>query len=131
LFAENRNELFLPPSAADLKVLFRQAGVTLDKMEPAGLKIPFRDDRDSTLILPVVFFGAAYISENPHLLAISLSVIANYVTDYFRGKVGMNRVRCSVLVKTTRDGTTTKEVRFDGPATEFGQLIPAINKIVK
>lgn len=129
-FAENRNDLFVPPCAPDIKALLRQAGVTLDKIEPEGVKIPFRDDRDSTLILPVLFLGAAYLSSNPNLLNVALGVVANYVTDYFRGKAGRSRVRCCVVVETT-DKKTTKKIDYDGSPEEFGKIIDAINKTVK
>jgi hypothetical protein len=86
-----------------LRVLLRKAGVALDKIEPAGVKIPFQDDRDSTLLLPILFFGASYLSENPNLLNVALGVMANYVTDWFKGKMGNNRVTCNV-VNTTAHG---------------------------
>ncbi len=77
------------------------------------MKIPFRDDRDSALILPAIFLGASYLSGNPHLVNVALGVLANYVTHYFRGKTGHNRVRCTVIVEKT-EKKTTKKIEYDG-----------------
>jgi hypothetical protein len=130
LDATSQDELFCRADANDLKILFRQAKVTLDKIEPDGVKIPFRDDRDSSLYLPALLLGSAFLANNPHLLNIALAVVANYVTDYFRGKAGKNRVTCSVIVEKT-DNKTTKQINYDGPPEEFGKLIDSINKAIK
>src|ERR1700683_5523032 len=81
LSARSSAELFVPPSAPTIKVLLRQAGITTDNVAPEGVKIPVRDDRDSTLILPVLFLGASYLAHDSNLLNVALSVVANYVTE--------------------------------------------------
>jgi hypothetical protein len=125
-----QSDLFFAPSSPDLQVLLRQVGVSVDKIEPEGVKIPFRDDRDSTLILPAIFLGASYLSGNAHLVNVALGVLANYVTDYFRGKAGLNRVKCTVIVEKT-EKKTTKKIEYDGAPEGFDKLIDAINKAVK
>jgi hypothetical protein len=128
--AENREDLFFAPAATDFKVLLRQAGVTLDKIEPDGVKISFRDDRESTLFVPTLFLAGAYLSGYPNLVNLAIGVIANYVTDFFRGRSGDKRVNCTVILETTGK-KTTKRIDYDGPPEEFGKLIDAIKKTIK
>lgn len=91
--------------------------------------MPYRDDRDSTLIMPALLLVASYFSGNPNLLNIALGVLANYVTDYFKGKGGTNRVKCTVHVEQT-DKKTVKRIEYDGDPEQFGKVIEAINKAI-
>jgi hypothetical protein len=125
--AGNRDELFVPPTAPDIKTLLRQAGVTLDKIEPEGTRILLRDDRDSTLILPILFFATAQLSNSVALVNVALGVVANYVTDYFRGKVGGGRVIFSVVHEKNSNKTATK-ISFDGPPEDFGKVIDVLKQ---
>jgi len=129
LGAEKQDDLFFAASAPDLKVRLRHAGVFLEKITPEGLKIPYRDDRDNTLVLPTLFLAACYLSENPNLLNIAIGVVANYVTDFFKGKCGAKRVKCSVHVERT-DKKTVKKIDYDGDSEQFGKFIETINKAI-
>lgn len=125
--AASSNDLFVPQTAPDLRVLLRKAGVNLTKIEPDGVKVPYRDDRDRTLILPMLFFAASYFTQDPNQLNVALGVVANFVTDFFRGMIGTHRVNCSVVVEKT-DKKTTKMIHYNGPPEEFGKLIDCIKK---
>jgi hypothetical protein len=148
LYATGQSDLYLVPAAPDMKVRLRQAGVALDKVTPEGVTIRYRDDRDSTLTLPLLFLGGAFLSQNANLINVALGVAANYVTDYFRGKAGRHRVVCSFLVETTEATTqtktntkakpvtttekkTAKKLDFDGPAESFNKLIDTIKKALE
>ena len=123
-------DLFVPPSAADLRPLFREAGVSLETISPDGEGFLYRDDRDSTLIMPVIFFGMSYWSGNLDAITVALDVITNYVTDFFRGKAGNKNVRCSVLVETDTK-KTVRRIEYDGPPESFDKLVDAIKIAVK
>ncbi len=127
LTAANQRELYFVPATSDFKVLLRQAGLTPAKVTPEGVRIPFRDDRDRTLILPVLFLGATFLAENSHLISVALGVLANYVTDFFKGKAGVNKVDCKVLIETT-DKKTIRTFDFKGPPESFDKLIEAVKK---
>ncbi|QJX01070.1 hypothetical protein [Frigoriglobus tundricola] len=128
--AKERSELVYEQSTPDLKVLFRQAKLPMDKLEPDGVKIPYVAEHDNTLVLPAVFLGLALWSQNPELVNVALGVTANYVTDWFRGKLGRNRVKFSVVVEKTEKGTT-KQINYDGPPEQFKDLVEAVKKSLK
>ncbi len=123
--ADGQTDLYLHPQMPDFKVLLRQAGVPLDNIVPDGVKIPYRNDHDSTLVVPTLFLGAAYLSGNANLLNVALGVVANYVTDYFRGQGGVKRVECTVLIEKT-EKKTVKRIEYSGSPDEFAKLIEAI-----
>lgn len=130
LYAEKTDDLFLAVSAPDIKVRLRQAGVPPETIIPDGVKIPYRDDRDSTLVLPTLFVAACYLSQNPDVLNVALGVVANYVTDFFKGRSGANRVKCSVHVETT-DKKTVKNIEYDGDPEQFAKIVEAIKRAIR
>jgi hypothetical protein len=61
---------------------------------------------------------------------VALSVVANYVTDLFKGLPHPARARLSVVIEKTATKTTTrttKKIDYDGPADK----ISAITKLIK
>jgi hypothetical protein len=128
--AKDVGELCHESSALDLKTLFRQAGLPITVYQPDGARIPYLQENDVTWVGPVLFFSAAALVQNPHLVSVALSVIANYVTDLFKGLPPSARVRLTVVVETTTTKTTkktTKKIDFDGPPDKISE----INDLVK
>jgi hypothetical protein len=123
--AKDVGELVHESSALDLKTLFREADLPVTVYQPDGTKIPYLQENDITWVGPVVFFSAAAISQNPHIVSVALSVIANYVTDLFKGSPEPGRAKLSVVVETHTTKTTTtvtKKIDFDGPPDKISDI---------
>ncbi len=134
LFASAKDvaELVHESSALDLKALFREAGLPVAVYQPDGAKIPYLQENDITWVGPVLFVSYAALSQNPHILSLALSVIANYVTDLFKGLPQPARMKLSVVVetKTTKTTTTvTKKIDFDGPPDKLSEINGLIKDI--
>ena len=128
--AKDAREPVHESSALDLKTLFREADLPITTYQPDGAKIPYLQENDITWVGPALFFSAAAISQNPHIVSVALSVIANYVTDLFKGLPQPARVKLSVVVETYTTKTTTtvtKKIDFDGPPDK----LPEINGLIK
>jgi hypothetical protein len=123
-------ELVHESSALDLKALFRQADLPVTVYQPDGTRIPYLQENDITWVGPVLFVSYAALSENPHIVSVALSIIANYVTDLFKGSPEPARAKLSLVVEshTTKTTTTvTKKIDFDGPPDK----IPEITALLK
>lgn len=73
----------------------------------------------------MLFVSYAALSQNPHIVSVALTVIANYVTDLFKGSPHPARVKLSVVVETHTTKTTTtvtKKIDFDGPPDKFSEI---------
>lgn len=130
--AQDAAELCHESSALDLKTLFRQAGLPITVYQPEGTKIPYLQENDLTWLGPTLLFSGAAISQNPHIVSIALSVVANYVTDLFKGLPQSPKARLSVVVETTTTKTTTKSTKkidFDGPPEKIPDIIEFIKDI--
>src|SRR5947209_7339850 len=109
--AKDAGELCHESSALDLKTLFRQADLPVTVYQPDGAKIPYLQENDITWVGPLLFFSAAALSQNPHLLGASLGIIGNYLTELFKGLPKPGRVKLSVVVETTTTKTTSKTTK--------------------
>jgi hypothetical protein len=132
--AQTVSDLRHESSALDLKVLFRRANLPITVYQPDGATIPYLQENDNTWTGPILLLGYAVLTSDPNALAVSLSIIANYLTDFFRGNPEPVRAKLSFVVevletetkeKETKTGTTktTKVIRkrfdFDGPPDEL------------
>ncbi len=123
--AKDVAELCHESSALDLKALFREAEVPITVYQPDGTKIPYLQENDITWVGPVLFFTAASLIENPLLVNIAIKVVADHVSNLFKGLPQPARVKLSVLVETTTTKTTTKttkKIDYDGPPDKLSEI---------
>jgi hypothetical protein len=130
--AENITDLCHESTALDLKTVFREADLPITIYQPDGVKIPYLQENDITWVGPLLFFSAAALTENPHLLGASLGVIGNYLTELFTGLPKPGRVKLSVVIETATTKTTTKTTKridYDGPADKLSEINGLIKDI--
>ncbi|WP_201617635.1 hypothetical protein [Psychrobacter urativorans] len=85
------------------------------------------EQRSGDWFAPVLFVSSVAMTQNPELITIALSVIANYVTDFFKGKDSPN-IRLKVVHKETKTSKLT-EIYYEGGLDGLSQLEASINKI--
>lgn len=130
--AKDSAELSHESSALDLKPLFREAELPITVYQPDGAKIPYIQENDITWVGPVLFFSAAALSQHPHIVSVALSVIANYLSELFKGSPEPGRATLSVVIETSITKTTTKttkKIDFDGPADKISEINGLIEKL--
>ncbi|ACF44816.1 hypothetical protein [Pelodictyon phaeoclathratiforme] len=76
---------------------------------------------------PLLFISSSALSHNPELISITCGVIANYVTDFFKGKERPN-IRLKVIHKETKTSKLT-EISYEGGIEGLYKLQESINKI--
>lgn len=76
---------------------------------------------------PLLFISSSALSQNPELISITCGVIANYVTDFFKGKEKPN-IRLKIIHKETKTSKLT-EISYEGGLEGLGKLEESINKI--
>jgi hypothetical protein len=126
--AEPDDELLAEGADAAIRTLWRQAGVTEDRLDSPEKPFPRLSEHHADWIGPTVFFSSALLSETPALVSIALGVIANYVTDLFKGIPGKHTARLHVVIEQ-HDGRCVK-LTYNGPATEIGEILDAVGDII-
>ena len=79
---------------------------------------------------PTLLISAALLAEHPHIVSLALNVLANYVTDLFKGAKGGNAVLEIVTEKVEKDGSKTyRKVRCPAAPEVLKELPEIVNKI--
>jgi hypothetical protein len=117
--ATSESDFVYAGSAEDVAKLLRQSGLRVQSLSPHPL--PTRRDHDVTLVLPTLFVAAAYLSENPNAISVTLSVIANYAMQMMQGIPRGGKVRLSVSVETTKT-KVVKRIDYEGPPTGLSEV---------
>lgn len=120
------DELFHESTASTIRILLCQSQVEETRIEKAGQKIPEIKENQFELIFPIIFVSVSLLTNNPALLTISLNIIANYATDFFKGIPGRKKVRLDIVVENPYK-KVSKRVKYEGPP----EGLKGVEKIVK
>ena len=74
----------------------------------------------------VVLFSAAAISQNPEIVSITLGIISNYLTDWFRGVSKQERTARLKMVQGTKEGSY-KIFDYSGPVENLRPIKDAMD----
>ena len=66
-------------------------------------------------------FQCGAISQNPEIMSITLGVISNYLTEWFRGVPRQERTARLKMVQETKEGSH-KTLDYDGPVENLGSI---------
>lgn len=125
--ATTRDELVHESSTLTVRKLLREAGIDEDNLEADCDQWLYAQENDVTWIGPVVLFMGATVSQNPQIIAVTYGVIANYLTDLFKGTVGRRHVR----LKTVLEKTKTKkfvEFNYEGDPEGLNNYVKTVMK---
>lgn len=129
--ASTFDELFHEETTHTIRTLFRLNEIPETRVERHGQKIPIILQKNFDLMLPTLFVGGILLSENPQLLDLALSVIANYVTDVFKGIVGTKDVTFRIIEEVDKEdmGRVYKKVEYKGPAEGIKELRKTVREV--
>jgi hypothetical protein len=126
--AKSKSELVNEDTASTIRVLWKQAGVVETPIEKEGEEIPELVLNWFEWVGPTILFTSTLISQNPQLIEISLGVIANYLTDWFKGFPKRQRLAKLDIVAETKSGTY-KKLHYEGDAKGLKDLPKIIRSL--
>jgi hypothetical protein len=114
--------------AATVKKLFRAAGLELTELVDRAQRPPYIQNNAADWVAPILFVSSALWSQNPKIVSVSLSVIANYVTDLFKG-VHAKTIKLDFVVEKTKTRKCTR-ISYEGDASGIAALEGILRKVV-
>ena len=114
--------------AATLKKLFRSAGLPHDEIVEQAQRPPYIQNNSFEWVAPTIFVSSALLSSDPNLVAVALSVIANYATDFFKGISGDKSVKLKLVVEKTKTKTCTR-ISYEGDIDGLSTLSDVVRSI--
>ncbi len=119
--AESIDRLQDAQSTSTIKKLLWKEGVaasTIDSGESVG-RIQLR--RSVEWVGPIILFTATAYSDNPQIVSLTIGVLANYLTDFFKGVSGRKDVKLKVIVE--------KEKKREYVSIDYEGDIPGLYRI--
>jgi hypothetical protein len=126
--AHTKGELVYNQSTGMIRALWKQAGIVETPLEKQGDVFPEVQVKSGEWIAPILFIGVSVISQNPNLIAIALSVIANYVTDFFKGNLYHKGVTFDIIVEKS-EKRQYKRIHYEGSVEDLKKV--DLQKIVQ
>jgi hypothetical protein len=128
--AESKAGLLHESSVATIRTLWHQAGIAETKIEKLGDKFPYIQENAFEWVGPIIFASASLLSQNPHLISVALGVIANYLTDWFKGIPGDKKVRLDIVVERTK-GKICQRIHYEGGPEGLNELAKVLREAAK
>lgn len=95
---KDKAEFVFADSISDLHKVFRQNQIEFSTL--GGESSLLRSRKNADFFAPALFFSLSLISENPTIVSVSLSILANYITDFFKGSFGRKKVNLEIYIET-------------------------------
>ena len=124
--AAAKNALLHEDTAPTVRALLAERGITETRLERDAEHFQYIHENSYEWVGPTVLIGSAVFSQNPHVISITLSLIANYLTDFFKGRVGDRIAKLSVVVPEPNSRRFTK-ITYEGSI----EGIPGLEKIIR
>lgn len=125
--ADLAEDLRQSAKSSTIKTLFRNANVPYVDTFVADKRIPYVHNNAFEWVLPTIFLSASLLSDNPKVVSVALSVIANYATDFFKGMSKQAAVKVDVVVETTKT-KRCKRISYEGPPGGLRDLADIIRE---
>jgi hypothetical protein len=114
--------------AATVKKMFRAAGLELTELVDRPQRPPYIHNNYADWVAPTLFLSSALCSQNPNAISVALSIIANYLTDLFKG-VKTPTVKLEFVVEKTKSRKCMM-VKYEGDVTGIASLEGVLRKVV-
>lgn len=127
--AKSKSELIYESPVSDIRILFRDAGITETRLEKQGDKFSYKQDKHFDWLGPTIFIGASILSQNPDIISITEGIISNYLTDWFKGTSYTKNIKLSYVIEKTSD-KEIKRFSYEGDVTGLDKLPQIIREVL-
>ncbi|PQJ08965.1 hypothetical protein CJD36_021385 [Flavipsychrobacter stenotrophus] len=126
--AKSMDEFIYTDNALVLRKLFKANNLPEERLHDNISKT--RQRRSADWYGPTLFIGYSLWTQNPNMVSIGLSVIANYVTDFFKGSFGEKKIKLEIVIETTPK-KIYKKLTYEGDAQGLKNIEDLIKKMTK
>ncbi len=122
---EDTKALYYPDSKKTISKVFRKAKLEVNLIDAGNLKRKYLQQNSIEWLGPVLIFTYQALQSNPHITSIALGVVANYLTDLFKGRSSGVNIKMSAVLEQTTDRKYA-EFKYEGTPEgleEFGRMI--------
>lgn len=128
--AKSKDELVHESAVPDIRIIWRQAGISETKIEKESDKFPYAQENAFEWVGPIIFVSTMLLSQNPHAISIALNIISNFLTDWFKGIPGIKKVKLDVVIEKDENKKSIR-IHYDGDPDGLAELDKVIREVRK
>jgi hypothetical protein len=126
--AQTAAEFLRASEAATVRTLFRLNSIPVEELIASGDFPNYVEHNDFEWVVPTLFIPAALLSQNPELVSLALGVLANYITDFLKGRPGPKTAKINIVIE--RDGDwSCKMINYSGDVSGIHEITDVIGKL--
>jgi hypothetical protein len=122
--AKTTDDFIFTESLADITKVFRSKSIEIKPL--GGDSNRLRSRKNADWYGPALFFSLTLITENPTIVSVSLNVLSNYITDFFKGSFGEKKVKLDIYVEK-KGRKKLKKISYSGSVEGLKELEKIIN----
>lgn len=123
-------DLIYEGSADTVRKLLRESGIEDIHLRREEIPYRFYIQNAFEWVGPTLFFGATVLSQNPYLIELSLNILANYLTDFFKGVPGQKSAKLDIVLEKKPKSAYVR-LRYRGPVEGIRELTQTIKTLKK
>ena len=112
-----------------IKKIFSISNVPYSEIRRGNEKPSYIGHRSFEWAIPTLFFSASLLLQNPEAISVSLSVIANYLTDFFKGFGEEKKGKLDIVVEKNKS-KIFKKISYEGPIDGIKELADVAKEIL-
>jgi len=101
--------------------LLKQNNVPAVSLNPIDATTSLQDNRGLDWIAPTILISGLLLTQNPSMISVALSIIANYVTEVFKGLKNDPEMKLDII-QTSADEKKAQRVHYEGPVSGLQEL---------
>ena len=126
--AKSRDEFIHEDSTLTIRTLWRQSGITETPIEQEAESFSIMTEESFEWVGPLILFTATAITQNPQLVDVSIGVIANYLTDWFKGvRKSEKNAKLDVIVE--KENGLYKRIHYEGSPEGLKEIPKIVRSI--
>ncbi len=123
-----KEDLIYDNSVKTIRTLLRNAELPDERIEKTAETIGYRQLNHFEWLAPTFFVTYSVLSQNPNMVSVALSVVASYLTDFFKGMSGDKKVKIDIIVEKEK-GKTYKKITYEGDGKGLDELAEIVKNI--
>ena len=108
--------------------MFRNEGLPIADVLPPNERLPSIQNNNYEWVAPTLFVTTGVISQQPECVAVALSVLANYVTEFFMGLKGPKTIKLEIVVEKTNT-KVCKKLTYEGDVAGLSKLSKIVQEV--
>jgi hypothetical protein len=124
--AAKKDDFIFTDSMIEVNKYFKAHNLEIDIF--GGDSELYRSRNNADIYLPAIFISLSVITENPHLISVSLNILSNYIYDSLKGAIGKKTAHVEFHIESKEKGKV-KKIDYKGDAgglKDLGKIIKAM-----